>query len=407
MLLNNDTEADPGLFERLLLALEQEPGAGAVGAAHLLRGAHRAASGTPAATLAPALGYAAHRGLRTLDQGQYRVVEATGYLTGCCLLATREVWERVGLLDERYFIYAEDADWCAARARGGLRLLFVPTARLWHKVSALERRRRARGRSTSACAPTCTLFATHARGLARFTWLPAFLAQQAVLAAWLLARGQGGAAAAVPTRAVGRAARPARRRGDAGERDAVGGEAGARSRRPAAVPARDDRRGARARRWCSTPGCGPGSWNYDRRSGPPDHAASTSSSRPGHRRRAPGVAVLRADLARLPLRAELFDLTVCHYVLEHVTELEACCDELVRVTQAGRHALPLGAARGGVRRPPLPLRRLLREVRAAASSASASSTSSASTCRALLDLFYARGCVLESAMRTCRPASRG
>jgi hypothetical protein len=35
---------------------------------------------------------------------------------------------------------------------------------------------------------------------------------------------------------------------------------------------------------------------------------------------------LRADLARLPLRAGVFDLTVCHYVLEHVTELAACRD---------------------------------------------------------------------------------
>jgi SAM-dependent methyltransferase/predicted RNA-binding Zn-ribbon protein involved in translation (DUF1610 family) len=45
--------------------------------------------------------------------------------------------------------------------------------------------------------------------------------------------------------------------------------------------------------------------------------------------------VFRGDLARLPVVSEAFDLTVCHYVLEHVTELEACCDELVRVTRPG------------------------------------------------------------------------
>jgi GT2 family glycosyltransferase len=196
MLLNNDTEADPGLFERLLLALEQEPGAGAV-APLIYFAAPTGRIWYAGATLTPALGYAAHRGLRTLDQGQYRGVESTGYLTGCCLLATREMWQRVGPLDERYFIYAEDADWCLRARSQGLRLLFVPTARLWHKVSA----------SSGAASPwkiyhrlraNLTLFSTHADGIARFTWLPAFVAQQAVLAVWLLARGQGGAAAAVP-----------------------------------------------------------------------------------------------------------------------------------------------------------------------------------------------------------------
>src|SRR5262249_45504772 len=47
------------------------------------------------------------------------------------------------------------------------------------------------------------------------------------------------------------------------------------------------------------------------------------------------VRVFRADLARLPLRDGTFDLTVCHYVLEHVTALAACCDELARVTKPG------------------------------------------------------------------------
>ena len=45
--------------------------------------------------------------------------------------------------------------------------------------------------------------------------------------------------------------------------------------------------------------------------------------------------MLRAGLERLPLRAGAFDLVVCHYVLEHVTGLDACCDELARMTKPG------------------------------------------------------------------------
>lgn len=81
-------------------------------------------------------------------------------------------------------------------------------------------------------------------------------------------------------------------------------------------------------------GCGPGSWPYPIR---PDLEITGFDIKfpPGPPRPTRQVRVFRGDLARLPLRDEVFDLTVCHYVLEHVSELEACCDELVRVTRPG------------------------------------------------------------------------
>lgn len=81
-------------------------------------------------------------------------------------------------------------------------------------------------------------------------------------------------------------------------------------------------------------GCGPGSWPYGER---PDLRITGFDVKfpPGPPARSELVHVFRGDLARLPLRAERFDLTVCHYVLEHVTALEACCDELARVTRPG------------------------------------------------------------------------
>jgi GT2 family glycosyltransferase len=196
MLLNNDTEADPGLLERLLLALEQHPEAGA--AAPLIYFAAPSQSiWYGGGRCVPALGLTAHRGLRTLDRGQYRSIERTGYLTGCCLLARREAWERVGLLDERYHIYAEDADWSLRARRAGYALLFVPTARLWHKVSASAGNQSA-WKIYQRLRANLTLFARNARGLSRLTWAPAFVLQQAALAAWLALSGRIAAALAVP-----------------------------------------------------------------------------------------------------------------------------------------------------------------------------------------------------------------
>ena len=196
MLINNDIEAGGGLFDHLLGALERDPEAGAVGPL-ICFAEPRDVIWYAGGHCTPALGYAAHRGLREPDRAQYMNVESTGYLTGCCLLASRKAWLDVGPLDERYFIYAEDADWSLRARAAGYRLLFVPRARLWHKVSA----------ASGAVSPwkiyqrlraNLTLFARHARGLGRLTWLPCFLAQQLVLMAWLLVRGRVRAAWAVP-----------------------------------------------------------------------------------------------------------------------------------------------------------------------------------------------------------------
>ena len=81
-------------------------------------------------------------------------------------------------------------------------------------------------------------------------------------------------------------------------------------------------------------GCGPGSWDYGRR---PDLRITAFDIKfpPGPPAKREGLDVLRAGLGRLPLRDGPFELVVCHYVLEHVTDLQACCDELARMTRAG------------------------------------------------------------------------
>jgi len=63
------------------------------------------------------------------------VVEAD-YVTGCGMLVRREVVEAIGYLDERFFMYYEDADYCARARASGFRILCVPAAKMWHRVSA-------------------------------------------------------------------------------------------------------------------------------------------------------------------------------------------------------------------------------------------------------------------------------
>jgi GT2 family glycosyltransferase len=197
MLLNNDVVADPKLLEKLIAALEEDPQAAA--AAPLIYFAPPTdriwyAGGR----CEPWLAHSSHRAIRQRDHGQFRSVEETGYLTGCCLMAKADAWKRVGLLDERYFIYAEDADWSLRAREAGFRLKFVPTARLWHRVSASSGGAMNPWKVYQRLRANVMLWSRHARGWERYTWIPALLAQQAAYALLLLARGHAAAAVAVP-----------------------------------------------------------------------------------------------------------------------------------------------------------------------------------------------------------------
>ena len=54
------------------------------------------------------------------------------WVSGACLLVRRTDAESVGLMDERYFMYAEDVDFCAAVRARGRRVLFYPAAEIVH-----------------------------------------------------------------------------------------------------------------------------------------------------------------------------------------------------------------------------------------------------------------------------------
>lgn len=57
------------------------------------------------------------------------------YLPGACLMISRAAWEATGPLDESFFCYLEDADWCVRLRETGQRAVVVPEALAWHGVS--------------------------------------------------------------------------------------------------------------------------------------------------------------------------------------------------------------------------------------------------------------------------------
>jgi GT2 family glycosyltransferase len=59
-------------------------------------------------------------------------VQEVDWLVGACLLARRECYEQIGGLDEGYFMYSEELDWCRRAKEAGWQIVYLPTATVIH-----------------------------------------------------------------------------------------------------------------------------------------------------------------------------------------------------------------------------------------------------------------------------------
>jgi GT2 family glycosyltransferase len=134
LLLNNDTLVDPEVLLHLVDRFRREPACGMV-APKIYYADAPDVIWFAGGELSFWTGTMRHTGIRETDHGQYDLVKEIGYATGCCLLTSRAVIEQVGMMDEAYFMYAEDADWSLRVRRAGYRILYEPRARVWHKLS--------------------------------------------------------------------------------------------------------------------------------------------------------------------------------------------------------------------------------------------------------------------------------
>ena len=80
-------------------------------------------------------GQTSHIGVKQIDNGQYDQRREVDCLMGCCLLIKNNVIKNIGMLDESYFCYWDETDYCARAREAGYKLIYVPEARIWHKAS--------------------------------------------------------------------------------------------------------------------------------------------------------------------------------------------------------------------------------------------------------------------------------
>ena len=134
LLMNNDTTVHPDFLTHLVSRILSTDRAGMV-APKILYAKDPSKIWFAGGEISFWTGTMRHTGIREPDSGTYDAVRDIDYATGCCVLVTRKMVEEVGLLDESYFMYGEDADWSMRTRKAGYRILFEPQARIWHKVS--------------------------------------------------------------------------------------------------------------------------------------------------------------------------------------------------------------------------------------------------------------------------------
>jgi len=140
LLLNSDTVVPAGAIDRLVDDLRAHPEAAAIGP-RIVDGHARAelSFGTATGPWADLQQKIARRfaargtgvAQRWIDR-QSRKPKRVAWVTGACLLVRRADAEAVGLLDERYFMYCEDMDFCAALGARGRQIRFFPEAEIVH-----------------------------------------------------------------------------------------------------------------------------------------------------------------------------------------------------------------------------------------------------------------------------------
>jgi hypothetical protein len=73
-----------------------------------------------------------HRRVDEVDKGHFDTLEKTDFASGCCEMIKKEVFEKVGLFDEKYFLYYEDNDLSQRAKKAGFAIYYQPKAYLWH-----------------------------------------------------------------------------------------------------------------------------------------------------------------------------------------------------------------------------------------------------------------------------------
>ena len=134
-LLNNDTVVDPFVLKELIATAQKDSERVIVGPKiynyykkEVLESAGYTQSITKSRTYP--IGY------KEKERGQYECEKEIDFVSGCAMLVKTSILQNSTVFDSSFFAYCEDQDLCYSMRKKGLKILYSPKAKIWHKVSA-------------------------------------------------------------------------------------------------------------------------------------------------------------------------------------------------------------------------------------------------------------------------------
>ncbi|MEQ8819829.1 MAG: glycosyltransferase family 2 protein [Sumerlaeia bacterium] len=144
-LLNNDTEARPGSFAAAVARMDERPEVGVAGLKLLNPDGSRQLSVRRFPSFQQALfnrysiltrlfpnnPFSASYLMSDLEEDRERDVD---WVSGACLVIRRDLFDRIGGLDEKFFMYSEDVDYCLRAWQAKTRVAYLPQGEVMHHI---------------------------------------------------------------------------------------------------------------------------------------------------------------------------------------------------------------------------------------------------------------------------------
>ncbi len=135
LLLNNDTEVDPGFLEPLIKIFEENPQVGAVSPKIYFHHTPMMLQFTGISPINNITVRSTGWGFGKMDEGQFDEDKESFFAHGAAMMVSRKVIEEVGLMAEIFFLYYEEMDWGQRIRNAGYEIYYVHNSVIYHKES--------------------------------------------------------------------------------------------------------------------------------------------------------------------------------------------------------------------------------------------------------------------------------
>lgn len=132
LLLNNDTEIEPDTIEQMYKLHLQTKG---MIVPKVLYADRREIIWCAGGEFTPIVKKAVQRGLNQQDKGQFAENVECQFANGCALFLSKDIVDKIGYLDERFFLYYEDTEYSMRAAEAGISIWYCADAVVYHKVN--------------------------------------------------------------------------------------------------------------------------------------------------------------------------------------------------------------------------------------------------------------------------------